>query len=782
MTTILHHLIQSIRDAAVYNPEVQVAPACILWPDKDRQWQSIIPRLQLEMPELLVLGDYDPENRTGPGIWLRCAIAGKIESVPMPEDRPPVIYLPGVGRQDLRAVESCPEPLKPLAELQYRGAIWSQVNAKDWTILAFLKSDQGGLKLDAAQDRKSKNAMLLALYRLVDEKVDFLKGKHLDKDYFNSLLLGGDPVKDLLQWLDQGDAFKKGREGEWPAFVEVCESQFAFHPDNEGPLSGAEKLASREGPWRPVWDRFSEAPARYRHIPDQIRKCSLPMDLFQDAESHGGWPQWNAHQEDDLRRSLNGMADLPEHEARKRMPKLEKAHGERRGLVWAELGESPLAMALEHLNILAEITASPLAAGEISDLKAGYCQFGWKADAAVMKALARVSRNEDFEAVASAVRCLYLPWIAASAHHLQTAADASAYPGDTASTHKAMECPTGTCILFVDGLRYDAAQRLIGRLLQRGCDATGTPAWAALPSVTATGKPAISPVRHRFTGDDASVEFDPIVRETGQSLKGGQPLKKLLTEAGWQILDGWNAGDPSGRAWAETGNVDAEGHNRGWKLAQHLDAILMEIADRVYQLIDAGWQTVRIVTDHGWLLMPGGLPKTDLPGQLTENKWGRCAVVKPGASVAERRFPWYWNPHQQFALAGGVSCFRKGLEYAHGGLSLQECLVMEIVVAAADASTGDAATVEITDITWKGMRCKLAAEGDIDDLFLDIRQQAGNPDTSLVMSVKPVKADGTASVVVEDDELEGAEAVIVLLDENGGLMAQVETVIGGEGS
>jgi hypothetical protein len=97
-------------------------------------------------------------------------------------------------------------------------------------------------------------------------------------------------------------------------------------------------------------------------------------------------------------------------------------------------------------------------------------------------------------------------------------------------------------------------------------------------------------------------------------------------------------------------------------------------------------------------------------------------VVKPGATVAERRFPWYWNPHQQFALAGGVSCFRKGLEYAHGGLSLQECLVMEIVVTADDASSVSAATVEITDISWKGMRCKLAAEGDIDGLFLDIRQ------------------------------------------------------------
>ena len=42
----------------------------------------------------------------------------------------PVIYLPGVSRQDLRAVETCPDHLKPIVELQYRGVIWSQINAR----------------------------------------------------------------------------------------------------------------------------------------------------------------------------------------------------------------------------------------------------------------------------------------------------------------------------------------------------------------------------------------------------------------------------------------------------------------------------------------------------------------------------------------------------------------------------------------------------------------------------------------------------------------------------
>lgn len=35
---VIEHLVKTLRDSAVFNPEVQVAPSCILWPDKDRQW------------------------------------------------------------------------------------------------------------------------------------------------------------------------------------------------------------------------------------------------------------------------------------------------------------------------------------------------------------------------------------------------------------------------------------------------------------------------------------------------------------------------------------------------------------------------------------------------------------------------------------------------------------------------------------------------------------------------------------------------------------------------
>ena len=110
---VIEHLVKTLRNSAIFNPEVQVTPSCILWPDKDRQWEAVIPRLQSELAELLVLGDYAPESRTGPAIWLRCVIAGKAPEVTLPGDRVPVFYLPGVSRQDLRAIEDCPDLLKP---------------------------------------------------------------------------------------------------------------------------------------------------------------------------------------------------------------------------------------------------------------------------------------------------------------------------------------------------------------------------------------------------------------------------------------------------------------------------------------------------------------------------------------------------------------------------------------------------------------------------------------------------------------------------------------------
>ena len=773
---IIDRLIQAIRAAATHNPDATVPPDCILWPDKDRQWEPIIPRLLTEMPELLVLGLYEPDKRTGPAIWLRCAMAGKGIDPPLPGDTIPVLYLPGFGRQDLRAVEECPEVIKPLAELQYRGTLWSQVNAKDWTIRAFLKADRGGLGLDVAMDQGSGNAMQMALYRLLDEEIQTLTNRRLDQAFFNTLLAGDDPIRDILQWLDRGESFREERDkNTWSGFVAVCKLRLGFDPDNDGPLGGAARLAAHEGAWRAVWDRFCEAPKRYPHIPALIRKTAMPRVLFADLS---GWPQHNEQEERSLQGDLLPLEAWPLHKIRHRLQELDIQHGERRAWVWAELFESPLALALAHLHTLAEVTKTSLASGTIEEMALSYRNQGWQADDAALRALSSIQTDEALTAVRALLRALYLPWLEDAARHLQKAVQASGYPALELGKEPPPSLP-GDCILFVDGLRLDTARRLAQKLMEGGFSVAEHPRWSTLPSVTATGKPAVTPVRHLLAGQEDQGDFEPCVAATGQSLKGGYALRKLLETAGWQVLDAVDTGDPLGRAWCAFGNVDHEGHERGWKLAHHLEALLDDIVHRVSQLLKAGWRRIRVRTDHGWLLMPGGLPKRELAAALSETRWGRCAVIKQGARTDAPLFPWSWNPHLAIALADGICCYRAGMEYAHGGLSLQECLTLDLTIVAADADEGNI-PITLASIHWKGMRCKVTIAGESAGLLLDMRTHPGNPTTSVVKTIRPFAPErGESSVVVEDDGLEGSEATIVILDGRQQLMAQQSTVIGG---
>ena len=103
---------------------------------------------------------------TGPAYWLRCIIARKIPHPSLQDGQVPVLYLPGHSRSEFRIMESCPPKLQPLAELQYRGILWSQRNGKDWTIGALLQSKEGGLGIDVGLDTSTKEALQRSLLKL----------------------------------------------------------------------------------------------------------------------------------------------------------------------------------------------------------------------------------------------------------------------------------------------------------------------------------------------------------------------------------------------------------------------------------------------------------------------------------------------------------------------------------------------------------------------------------------------------------------------------------------
>ncbi len=751
------------------------APAAVLWPDPDRQWQKVVPSLRDNVQGLLTLGDFEPDASRGPSIWLKTVVGGAL-----PWLKPgvvPVIYLPGVSKADLRAIESCPRDLQPLAELQYRGTFWSQVNGKDWTVNAFLTSKSGGLGLDVAQDKATQEALaqVLAAGVLLDRPIDEFKGRQINAEWLLSLL-APNPTRDLLAWMNAPQATQKEWAGvRWDVFCKRAKSDFGFDPLSDGPLVAAEKLARRDGKWAAVAELYRDSYTSFPEVLTLLRTVQPPqMGLFPDMDQLAGYPQANEQGEAALRYALSACSAMDATQARTAILAAEKEHGARRGWLWTRMGQAPLASALEHLARLAELSAAAPIGNTPSELAANYQQSGWRVDDAATQALGCVQTKADTDAVGAAVRAAYLPWLEEAAKRLQNSVKQAGGLPALQGAPDLSSIKAGTCTVFVDGLRYDVAQRLRPKLESLGA-VTLSARWTSMPSVTASGKAWCSPVAGFVSGTAEDWEFEPRVAQDGKPLSGHN-FRKLLDEHGVQALDKHETGDPSGRAWTESGDLDHYGHEHGVRLARDVDIQLAQVVERVQELRDAGWRRIRLVTDHGWLLVPGGLPKTELPKHQAETRWGRCAVLKDTAHGTPLTFGWDWCKDVQVAYAPGVCSFIAGADYAHGGLSLQECLVpvLELVTATTPAT----AQVTIKAVTWKGLRCVVEVDSAASGLTVDVRTKPALATTSLVASVKPLEASKASVAVVDDDNL-GAAAVVVVLAADGQVLQKQATAVGG---
>ena len=142
------------------------------------------------------------------------------------------------------------------------------------------------------------------------------------------------------------------------------------------------------------------------------------------------------------------------------------------------------------------------------------------------------------------------------------------------------------------------------------------------------------------------------------------------------------------------------------------------------------------------------------------------------------RAPWHWNPTQFFATPPGVACFKSSEEYTHGGVSLQECLTPDILVQRDGAAV---IVARITSITWRGLRCFVEASvKGSGGVRADLRLDRPNG-VSVVVTPKPVEADGAVSLVLADDEHERSSLVLVLISDDGVILAQQATRVGENG-
>jgi hypothetical protein len=777
--TFLDGLVGALDACLSYSEDAEAPAVAILWPDKAAQWTGLARRVAAVRP-VLTLGAYSPGDWTGPALWIRCVVDGSLQCPAAAGT--PIVYLPGYDRTQIRSVEDAPVELRPLLELQYRGAIFAQLSNRDWTLAAFLQAApaRGGLGIEVASDDVTKTALRAAADVLADELIGDLRRKApLRAAFFNGLLVP-DLDRDVLQWLDDPVAFEKKRTPEAiRAFREAFRERFGLDLVAAGERAVAERLGRRESDsWSLVWRAYEDAPDRYPRVEERLR-AAKPKGIRETRPNkqpgffdvRDAWPQDNEAAEAELRAALSGVAALASDDARTRLIELDQVHGERRGWVWARRGHAPLAFAVQWLAELARRTQKNLPEGDIGRLVTAYTDEGWQADDALLRALAAVEAPADIEVVGGAASAVYRGWLEVGAERLQAAIGPS---GADYIVTRLDDWVGGTAVIFTDGLRYDVGRRLASVLEGAGFGVELRTRLTALPTITPTGKPAASPAVGRLVGGPG---LGPVSAFGGAPLSA-EALRREISSCGYQVLASTEVGDPSGRAWTEQGDIDSLGHDET-RLAPLLDSEVHKLELRIAQLLAAGWTQVVVVTDHGWLYLPGGLPKAELPLHLAKDalRKGRAARLEEGVAVDVPTVPWFWDPAVRIAVAPGIRCFVGSPVYEHGGISPQECITPVVIARAAGLAAGP---VELS-VTWVGLRARITTTGAPSGATVDLRRKAGDASSSLIGGGRALDADGSASFLVEDGDLEGTSSFMLVLDGEGRALVEQTVTIGGDG-
>src|SRR5207245_9299628 len=132
------------------------------------------------------------------------------------------------------------------------------------------------------------------------------------------------------------------------------------------PTIAAARLSIAGDKWDKIWQRFSEAPRAYSGLRTLLAEPLPGQGKLRFDGSRN--PVANEEAEERLRKDLETARSLSHPDVCERVITLDVEHGNRRAWVWAQLGESPLANALEPLARLALLAKSPLGGESVASM------------------------------------------------------------------------------------------------------------------------------------------------------------------------------------------------------------------------------------------------------------------------------------------------------------------------------------------------------------------------------------------------------------------------------
>lgn len=263
-----------------------------------------------------------------------------------------------------------------------------------------------------------------------------------------------------------------------------------------------------------------------------------------------------------------------------------------------------------------------------------------------------------------------------------------------------------TAYIFLDAFRFELAKRMEQKLTGLSgspLNITIIPSRAAIPSITAVGKPHALPVQHTsiaVTIQEDNRKMLTTVEGFGKDVSIAQNWREWFSKNKGvkkfysieQIRQGNSIEKPSksnpiivieGQELDQIGTINE-------LQVEGADYLLDRYIQALYQLFSSGWRRIIVVTDHGFIHWKPDSADLETVADHSTILWeSRRAII--GRNLAQPNaliFPMSGSD-LSVAVPWGTRAFKSygGLGFFHGGVSLQESVIPVMVIESTEKKT-----------------------------------------------------------------------------------------------
>ena len=324
-------------------------------------------------------------------------------------------------------------------------------------------------------------------------------------------------------------------------------------------------------------------------------------------------------------------------------------------------------------------------------------------------------------------------------------------------------------VILADGLRYELAEQLRDRLEDLEVDLGKST--APLPTETSVGMGALTSSRNFSVTEDLCVKDEETGRKIEKVEERGENLEDLL---GRKVVRR-ELSETSAQASEDEipliyyGDVDYIAEKVGKDALGYFTEIVDNLAAGIRELLEAGYESVYLTSDHGFVLNEPEAAEKIPTEKLNTRESSKRFVVGPNLQEAPGTLK--LNPEylpEEISVPRGKNVFKtpSTYEFMHGGASPQEVIVPKMKISKSGAGQEEKPAAVIDEAEPKKVKNRvfdIAIDLDIEkkSLFEEKRkvklQIAREGEELFASSVIELSSGAESGTKVEVNLPEGAE-------------------------